>query len=164
MFKDVKYVFFYIPHCQLHICNLTIARLQIFLSIQTRMKQVLGVLGCKIITWGCLHPPMLVLLPSHFVKFLYFDLPKIFFSTLQDPLRIYIMAVFCSTKINFRKIFSTFMRGLKMLVIHVALVGVVQNSLIVNYNNNEFIKMFCWLAFLLKVSLEKVKDHSRLIL
>ena len=106
---------------------------------------------------------MLVLLPSHFVKFLYFDLPKIFFSTLQDPLRIYIMAVFCSTKINFRKIFFTFMRGLKMLVIHVALVGEVQNSLIVNYNNNEFIKMFCWLAFLQKVSLETVKEHSRLI-
>ena len=46
MFKDVKYVFFF------------------------------------------LHLPLLVLLPSHFVKFLYFDLPKFFFSTLQDPLRI----------------------------------------------------------------------------
>ena len=50
-----------------------------------------------------------------------------------------------------------------MLVIHVALVGEVQNSLIVNYNNNEFIKMFCWLAFLQKVSLETVKEHSHLI-
>ena len=73
------------------------------------------------------------------------------------------MVVFHSMKINFRKIFFTFMRGLKMLVIHVALVGEVQNSLIVNYNNNEFIKMFCWLAFLQKLSLETVKEHSRLI-
>ena len=52
---------------------------------------------------------MLVLLPSHSVKFLYFDLPKSLFSTLKDPLRLHIMAVFHSMEINFRKIYFTFM-------------------------------------------------------
>ena len=35
---------------------LTIHRLQIFLSLQTRIEWILGGLGCKIVTGGCLHP------------------------------------------------------------------------------------------------------------
>ena len=40
------------PIHRLHICNLTIHRLQIFLSLQTCMEWVLGVLSCKIATGG----------------------------------------------------------------------------------------------------------------
>ena len=41
---------------RLHICYLTIHRLHIILSIQTRMEWVFVILSCKIAIGGCLHP------------------------------------------------------------------------------------------------------------